>query len=158
MFAALGLAGFCLRFAPDFSRCAIQVALVSLLAHSLRWDDQSHRGAATLRTLTGILWVLVSCSWLFEPAQSTRLLVDSTAALLLVIYLLHAMLFRCRKHLIIFICATIVLLSKPTMILARWLSGESAGMVAIMTSFLLFALGSIAAFSKPKWWRSNSTR
>jgi hypothetical protein len=53
------------------------------------------------------------------------------------------------------ICAGVVLLSEPTMISATWLENEPAGMVAIATSFLLFALGSVAAFSKPKWWRSG---
>jgi hypothetical protein len=31
-------------------------------------------------------------------------------------------------------------------------------MLAVVGSFLLFALGTIAAFSKPKWWRPGSTR
>ena len=155
MAAALCLVGASSCIAPDFSRWAIQVALVSLLVHSLRWDDQACRGATTLRVLTGLLWILLSCSWLFEPVQSARLFADSGAVLLLVIYLLHATIFKCWKHVFVFICAMVVLLSEPTEVLARWLNGESAGMIAILGSFLLFALGSIAAFSKPKWWRSS---
>jgi len=155
VFAALALAGFSFGFAPNLSHCAIQAALVSLLAHSLRWDDQAHRGATMLRTVTGVLWILISCSWLFDPVQPARLLVDSAATLLLFIYLLRAIMFRNHKNLFIPICAGVVLLSEPTMISARWLEKESAGMVAIVASFLLFALGSVAAFSKPKWWRSG---
>ena len=75
--------------------------------------------------------------------------------MLLVIYLLHATIFKCWKHVFVFICAMVVLLSEPTEVLAGWLNGESAGMIAILGSFLLFALGSVAAFSKPKWWRSS---
>jgi hypothetical protein len=40
----------------------------------------------------------------------------------------------------------------------KWLGNESEGMVAIVASFLLFALGSVAALSKPKWWRSGPGR
>jgi hypothetical protein len=155
VFAALALVGFSFGFAPNLSHCAIQLALVSLLAHSLRWDDQAHRGATTLRVVIGALWILISCSWLFDPVQPARLLVDSAAALLSVIYLLHVVIFRNHKSLFVPVCAGVVLLSEPSMISARWLENESAGMVAIVASFLLFALGSVAAFSKPKWWRSG---
>jgi hypothetical protein len=54
--------------------------------------------------------------------------------------------------------AAVVLLSEPSVILARWLNGESAGMIAIVSSFLLFVLGSAVAFSKPKWWRTGLNR
>jgi hypothetical protein len=155
VFAALGLAGFGFAFGPNFSRCAIQVALVSLLVHSLRWDDQAHRGATTLRAMAALGWVLISCSWLFEPVQLARLLVDSAAALLMLASLLQAMVFRNHKNLFVLICSGVVLLSEPIMISAKWLENESVGMVAIGGSFLLFALGSLAAFSKPKWWRSG---
>jgi len=155
IFAALGLVGFSIGFAPNLIHCAIQVALVSSLAHSLRWDDQAHRGATALKAVTGVLWILISCSWLLESVQHARLLVDPAAALLLLIYLLNVWIFRTHKNLFVPICAGVVLLSEPTMISARWLENEPAGMVAITTSFLLFALGSVAAFSKPKWWRSG---
>jgi hypothetical protein len=155
MFAALGLAGFSFGFAPNLTHYAIQVALVTLLAHSLRWDDQAHRGATTLRAMTGALWMIISCSWLFEPVRPDRLLVYSAGALLLLICLLNVMIFRNHKNLFVPVCAGVVLLSEPTTISVRWLENESAGIVAIVASFLLFALGSVAAFSKPKWWRSG---
>jgi hypothetical protein len=131
------------------------VALVSLLAQSFRWDDQAHRGATTLRAVTGTLWTLISCSWLLASDPPARLLVDSAAGLLLLTSLLNVLIFRNPKHWLVPLCAGVVLLSEPTVISARWLDNESAGMVAIIISFLLFALGSVAAFSKPKWWRSG---
>jgi hypothetical protein len=155
LFAALGLAGFSLGCAPDLSRYALQVAWVSLLVHSLRRDDQAHRGATTLRALAAMGWVLISCSWLSEPVQPARVLVDSAAGLLLLACLLQAVVFRNRKHLFVLICAGVVLSSEPAIISAKWLENESAGMVAVGGSFLVFALGSFAAFSKPKWWRSG---
>ena len=155
VFAALGLAGLSFAFAPNLSRYAVQVAFVSLLLHSLRWDDQANRGATTLRAMAAVGWVLISCSWLFEPVQPARLPVDSAAGLLLLTSLLQAMAFRNYKNLFVLSSAGIVLLFEPTMISTKWLENESVGMVAIVGSFLLFALGSVAAFSKPKWWRSG---
>jgi len=155
---AMGIIGLGCSFAPGLSHYAVQMALVSLLAHSLRWNDQGHKGAAMLRFLGATLWVLISCSWLFSPDHPEGLLVDSAAGVLLGIYLLHATIFRCRKHLVVPISASLILLSKPTTILGSWLDRETPGMLAVVGSFVLFALGSIAAFSKPKWWPPGPAR
>lgn len=152
MFGALGLTGLCFYFAPTLSHYAIQIALISLLAHSLRWDDPEHKGAKTLRFLAGIIWTLISCSWLFNSTHPERLLIDCAAGALLVIYLLQAILLRRWKHRILPISASLILSSEPITILGSWLDRETPGMLAVVGSFLLFALGSIAAFSKPKWW------
>jgi hypothetical protein len=158
MFSVLGLIGAGLLFAPEFSHYAVQLALVSLLAHSLRWDDQSHKGAAMLRFLAATLWVFVSCSWLFNADHPERLLVDSAAVVLLAVYLFQAIIFRRWRHRILPIIASLILLSEPGAFVERWLNGETPGMLAVVGSFLLFVLGSIAAFSKPKWWRPGPTR
>ena len=158
LFGALGLAGLCACFAGSFGHYAVQLALVSLLAHSLRWDDQIYKGATTLRIFTSILWFVVSCSWLFDPVCPERLLVDSAAGALLAIYLLQATIFRRWKHRILPATSSLIVLSEPAMILGRWLNRDTPGMLAVVGSFLLFALGTIAAFSKPKWWRPGSTR
>jgi hypothetical protein len=157
MFGTLSLAILCFYFAPDFSRYAVQVALVSLLVHSLRWDDQTHKGAAKLRFLAATLWSLVSCTWLFDSVYPEGLLVNSAAGILLIIYLLQMIIFRSWKHWILPLNALFVLALKPAVTLGNWLNRETPGMLAVIGSFLLFALGSIAAFSKPKWWRSDST-
>jgi hypothetical protein len=158
LFGSMGLVGLCFSFASSFGHYAVQVALVSLLAHSLRWDEQRYKGATLLRISTSILWTLVSCSWLFEAVNPERLLVDSAAGMLLAIYLFQATIFRRWKHLILPAIASLVLLSEPAVILGRWLNRDTPGMLAVVGSFLLFALGTVAAFSKPKWWRPGSTR
>lgn len=153
MLGALGLIGLSCTFAAPLSHSAVQVALVSLLVRSLRWDDKAHRGAATLRILAAILWVWVSCFWLFGSDCPERLLVYSAAGALLGIYLLRATSARCWNRPIVPISASFVLLSEPATILGGWLDRKTPGMLAVVGSFLLFALGSVAAFSKPKWWR-----
>jgi hypothetical protein len=155
VFTAAGLVGFSCAYAPNLLHSAIQMAFVSSLGHSLRWDDRAHRGSTALRILMGVLWILISCAWLFAQIQPARLLVDSAAALLLLSSLPQVLLSRNHKNLLVLSCAGVVLLSEPTMRLAKWLANESGGMVAIAGSFLLFALGSAAAFSKPKWWRAG---
>lgn len=152
LFGALSLIGLCFWYAPEFGQYAFQVALVSLLAHSLRWEEQVHKGATILCFVASMLWSLVSCSWLFDSVHPERLLVDSAAGVLLAVYLLHATIFRRWKRLIVPISAASVLASEPAMIVGKWLNGDTPGMLAVIGSFILFALGSIAAFSKPKWW------
>ena len=158
LFGALSLIGLCFCYAPNFGHYAVQVALVSLLVHSLRWDEQAHKGATMLCLLASMLWSLVSCSWIFDSVHPERLLVDSAAGALLAVYLLQGIRVRRWKPLIVPISAASVLLSEPAMIVGKWLNHDTPGMVAVIGSFLLFALGSIAAFSKPKWWPPGPTR
>jgi hypothetical protein len=157
MFGTLSLVGLCCHFAPDLSHYAVQVALASLLAHSLCWDDQAHKGAATLRFLAGVIWSVVSYSWVINSVRPERLLIDSAAGALLIVYLFQVIRSGRWKHRIVPISASFVLLSEPATILGSWLNGETPGMLAVVASFLLFALGSIAAFSKPKWWPPGRT-
>jgi len=156
IFSALALTGLGLCLASSFFRYAVQVALVSLMLHSLRWDDRAHKGATTVRFLAVMVWSWVSCSWLFDSIHPQRLLVGSAAGVFLGAYLIQAMLLRSWKHRILPFSALFVLMSKPGVILGNWLNRETPGMLAVVGSFLLFALGSIAAFSKPKWWRPGS--
>ena len=136
-------------YAHQFVRLAIQVGLVSMLAHSLRWEDHLHKGAAILRTLAGMLWDLVSISWLGESAHD-RLLIYVCASVLLISYGIHVIVRRGWKPWTIPVFAVIVLVSKPGSRVAEDLCDASPGFLAIGASFLLFALGSLVAFSKSK--------
>lgn len=158
IFSALALMGLCGFFAADFIRCAVEVALVSLLAHSLRWDDPAHKGAAMLRFLASLVWSWVSCAWLFDSVYPEHLLVYSAAGILLVAYLGQAIMVGHWRPRIVLLSASFVLLSKPGLALGSWLNRETPGMLAVAGSFLLFGLGSLAAFSKPKWWRRGAVR
>ena len=155
--AAMGLPICCLIFAPGFTGNGLQVALVSLLAHSLRWDDQARCGAAALRVLAGIFWTWFSCFWLLASGAHGSWVVVLAAALLFITGLVHAVKHRSGKSLFILSCSALVLLSKAAAFLAQRLGNVSPGMITILASFALFAVGSAAAFSKPKWW-SDSKR
>jgi len=156
--AATALCGFCFYFAPEFFRYAVQGALVSLLAHSLRWEDHANRGASALRNLAGVVWLWLALDAWREPGQPARVVIDAGAVALLFGYFLHAWLGRAWQPKMVLVYAGMVLLSEPVLICSRALYQKSSGMVAIAGSFLLFALGSIAAFTKPRWGNTDAPR
>jgi len=148
--AALGLVVLCAVFADELTRLAIQIGLVSILTHSLRWEEPLQKGAAILRSLAGVLWVLLSTPWLRESAHDTRLPVYVGAFVLLVCYAIHAVLHHTWKPRTIPVFAVAVLLSEPGTRFAEDLTDASPGFLTIAASFLLFAVGSLTAFSKSK--------
>jgi hypothetical protein len=150
MLAAISLVALCFSCADDFMRLAIQFGLVSLLVHSLRWEDHLHKGAAILRTVAGVLWVFLSISWLRESAHDARIPVYIAASVLLIAYGVHAVLHHTWKPWVIPVFSLTVIMSEPGSRAAGGLTEISPGFLAIGASFLLFALGSLAAFSKSK--------
>ena len=150
MLAVISLVALCFSFANDFTRLTIQFGLVSLLTHSLRWEDSMHKGAAILRIVAGVLWVFLSISWLRESPHDARVLVYIAASLLLIAYSVYALVHYTWKPAVIPVFAIVVLASEPGSRAAGDLTNISPGFLAIGASFLLFALGSLAAFSKSK--------
>ena len=148
--AALGVLALCLCLAPGFARLAIQIGLVSILAHSLRWEDHVHRGAAILRFFAGALWIFLATSWLRESPHQARLPVYASASVLLIFYGVYALIYSDWKPWTVPIFAAVVLASEPGSRTAETLTDTSLGFLAIAASFLLFALGSFVAFSKSR--------
>jgi hypothetical protein len=150
MIAVISLVALCFCCANDFTRLAIQFGLVSFLAHSLRWEDPTHKGAAILRILAGVLWIFLSLSWMRESPHDARVPVYIAASVLLIAYGLHAVIHYTWKPWMIPVFAIVVLASEPGSRAAGDLTNISPGFLAIGASFLLFGLGSLAAFSKNK--------
>ncbi len=148
--AVLSVLALCFVAANEFIRLVIQIGLVSLLAHSLRWDDRLWNGARILRNLAGVLWVLLSASWLRESAHDARLPVYIGASVLLILYGVYAVFYHAWKPRAIPVFSVAVLVSEPGFRFAGELTNAPPGFLAIAASFLLFALGSLAAFSKSK--------
>jgi hypothetical protein len=150
MLAVISLVALCFFCATDFTQLTIQFGLVSLLAHSLRWEDRMHKGAALLRIVAGVLWVFLSISWLRESTPKARVPVYIAASVLLIAYGIYAAIHYTWKPWVIPVFAIMVLASEPGSQAAGDLTDISPGFLAIGASFLLFALGSLAAFSKNK--------
>jgi hypothetical protein len=135
---------------PVLTVYAGQIGLVSLLVHSFRWDDRTHRGAAALRNVASLLWFLFSSTWLKESAHEARLLVYSEALVLSVCYGLHTILHGSWKPRVAPLAAGAVLAAEPVSTIVGELTAASPGFLAIAGSFVLFALGSVAAFAKSR--------
>src|SRR4029077_18676474 len=50
----------------DAIHWALQSGLGFLLLHSLRWNDEEHQGAGTVRVVAGLLWVTESFVWMYS--------------------------------------------------------------------------------------------
>jgi hypothetical protein len=148
--AIAGVLILCSSLAPGFGRLAIHICLVSILAHSLRWDDRLHRGSAILRILAGSLWVFLAISWLRESPHVGRLPVYLVACALLIFYVIYCSIRGEWKRWLIPCFAIIVLVSEPASRMTESLANASPGILAIAASFLLFVLGSFVAFSKAR--------
>jgi hypothetical protein len=140
--------GICIFIIQGFTQLAFQIGLVSILIHSLRWEDHLQKGAATFRIFTGMLWVFLASSWVREPTYEVCLPPYIDAAILLVYWSTRMAIYREWKPWTPAVFSTIVLISKPGSRVAQNLSDASSGFLAIGASFLLFALGSLIAFSK----------
>jgi hypothetical protein len=138
-------------FAPYLS----QFLLLFLLAHSFRWKDDLHRGAKILRHMAGQLWLLQSWAWVQGPAPEAGLVVCGGASLLLGAYTAFALCRRSWHPRAVPIYGVAVLMSEPAVHLAGRLKEASPGFIAIAASFILFGLGSLAAFTKTRWNRQQ---
>jgi hypothetical protein len=129
----------------------MEISLVFVMTHSVRWRDHEHKGAWIFRNIAGLLWVLISFSWLQEPGYGARVTIYSSAGLLLLYYTFHSSLIRSWKPLAVPFYSVAVLFSQPAKRFADSVADISPGFLAIIASFVLFAAGTLAALTKSKW-------
>jgi hypothetical protein len=130
---------------------ACQGGLVFLLLHSLCWDDSAQRAARVLRILAAVLWTTHSFIWACLGEQAWTLCV--AAAPLLIGYLAARIIQRNWGPLVLPISAIITALSGPATSAVTKLQTAPAWLIAVIGSFLLFALGTFAALTKHRWLR-----
>lgn len=130
---------------------ATQVGLVFLLLHSLRWRDGEHQGAATLRSLVAVVWVVHSFVWLRNGAAFLQPFSIATAVL--TIWWFKGFVFRNWAPVVVPIAAVMVAVCTPVNFAFVKLQTTPAGVIAILGSFLLFGLGTIAALTRHRWHR-----
>ncbi len=132
---------------------ALQGALVFLLLHSLRWMDAANQGAVVVRALAAALWVMHSCFWVRSGAAMWAPCIPG--GVVLGAYLMMRLL-RGRQDLLFLPAASILtVLSGPGNALINWLLSAPGGLLALIGSFLLFALGTILAVTKHRWHRPH---
>jgi hypothetical protein len=133
---------------------AVQSGLVFLLLHSLRWEDEKHQGARAVRNLAAVLWAAHAMIW--AHADTALWMPCIPGALVLITYLVIQFL-RGRWETFILPAASILtFLSGPGQYLITRLHSAPSGLLAVIGSFVLFALGTGAALTKHRWHRTSA--
>jgi len=132
---------------------ALQSGLVFLLLHSLRWEDDEHQGARAVRNLAGILWMLHALAWV---RSDVALWIPCIPGVLVLAAYLVTQFLRGRWDTFILPAASILtVLAGPGNYLVQRLNAAPTGLLAMIGSFLLFALGTAAALTKDRWHRNS---
>jgi hypothetical protein len=134
---------------------AIQSGLVFLVLHSLRWMDAEQPGAHAVRTMALALWVTHTVIWVRSDAAMWLPCIPG--GIVICAYLMTRLL-RGRWDLLLLPAASLlVVLSGPGNFLITAAQSAPGGLLAVIGSFLLFALGTGAALTKHRWHRSDQT-
>jgi hypothetical protein len=132
---------------------AVQAALACLLLHSLRWVDSQHPGASALRVIAGLIWVVEAFIWL--QTGGAAWMTFAVAGPVFALYLLSRWLTGSWGSLVVPAAAVLAMLSGPTGSTTGSLYSVPAGLLAVIGSFLLFGLGTLAALTKHRWNRTD---
>jgi hypothetical protein len=138
---------------PDVAHWALQAGLVLLLIHSLRWEDRYHSGAAALRVLASGLWVGHTILWMHTTG--TLWMACCMAAPLLAAYAVGRVLTGEWGPRILVVAALFAILSGPTGSGVAKLKTVPMGALAVIGSFVLFAIGTAAAVTRHRWHKAS---
>ncbi len=130
---------------------AIQLGLAFLLLHSLFWKEQGSQAAGVLRLVAGVVWVLHALFLVHSGWAYAMPLAYGTGGLLLAVSAIVRFCSGGWKPIAVPIAASLVLLAQPGDFLAGKLQSTPDGLLALLGSFLLFGLGTLAALTKSKW-------
>ncbi len=151
-FAAALAAGRLGEELQDAIPWAFQTGLVFLVLHSLRWRDEEHNGAVSVRVLASVAWVIHSLVWVRSGAPFLQPF--SLGALVLVFWLAQGFVFKKWSPVIVPVAALLVATSGPIDQAVAGLRTLPAGVVIIAASFLLFAVGTLAALTRHRWHKN----
>lgn len=134
---------------PDGFHWAAQAGCLYFLIHSLRWNDREHEGAAIVRHCVAGVWVLHALIWVRGGGTISQTL--AVAGLVLMAWGLRSWWLRTWRPLAIPVAAGLVLVCGP----ANWAITKTqttpAGVLAMIGSLALFALGTAVALTKHRW-------
>jgi hypothetical protein len=132
---------------------ALQSGLVFLLLHSLLWDDARHEGARAVRIMAATLWVIHAFAWMHFDVRMWMACIPG--GVVLATYLI-AQLLRGRWDRFILPAASILtVLAGPGNALIGTVQSTPGGLLAVIGSFLLFAIGTAMALTKHHWHGSS---
>ncbi len=128
---------------------AIESGLVFLLLHSLRWLDEETAGAKGIRVFLCIVWVAHAFVWMHSSGSAWMTCAIVTPVLSA--SLASRLLAGAWGTRIVPLAALLVAFSGPADSSLRQLHSAPAGVLAVIGSFLLFALGTLAALTRHRW-------
>jgi hypothetical protein len=131
---------------------AIQLGCLFFLLHSLRWDDKRHVGASTARWLVAIVWVMNSeCGFTANASSTSGWVSLGVAIVLVMITALHWWWYGRRPAAALLVAGVIVPLLAPLNSAWRVIHQAPGGILALLGSIGLFALGTAIALARPRW-------
>lgn len=133
---------------------ALQAGCVFLLLHSLRWLDWQEKGLATARGLTAVVWVLDSYAW--THCGGPTLPLAGLGLLVLTVWLVARQLQSVRGLWSVGVSGLVVMVSGPLDAAGVWVTAAPAGLLAVLGSLVLFALGTAAALTKHRWHKTTA--
>lgn len=126
---------------------SLQSGVVFLLLHSLLWNDANHEGARVVRNLACALWVLHALLWVHLGGAMWMPCIF--AGTVFASWILATLLQSRRDALIILPAASlVVILAGPGNSLIGTMRSTPTAVLAVGGSFVLFALGTVAALTK----------
>jgi hypothetical protein len=128
---------------------AMQCALLFVLLHSLRWVEES--GSRALRVGAALAWLAHSVVWLRLVGVDANWPVLLGSLLVLGMVLLARLLEGQWSHRLVTGSAALVGLAVPANFAVEVLRITPSGHLAVLGSFLLFAVGTALAWTKPRW-------
>jgi len=134
---------------PQMPHWAASTGLAFLLLHSLRWNDATEPGSAALRWIVAICWVGHAVIW--TQAGGSFWMLFAVATPVLAIAVLAKILKATLGPWVVSGAALLVLLSAPGDSVVSHAHDAPLGVIAIVASFGLFALGTISAVTKHRW-------
>ena len=129
---------------------ALQGGFIFLLLHSLRWQDNVNPGASATRILTGLAWILQSWIWLNSGEGKFWMPLIPGGFVLAICFI--GPFYRLQwEKIAVPVAAILVMLASPGSVAVTGVRAASIGLLAIVGSFLLFGLGTLAALTRLHW-------
>lgn len=137
---------------------SLQVGVVFLLLHSLRWEDQDHTGLAALRRITAGTWIVHSFTWTNVDETAAGWFVSSSAVSVLALYTFARIVSGRWGALAVPAGAVLSFVAAPAHYFIERIKHTPGGHLAILGSFLLFGFGTLLAMTRHRWHPAGSAR
>lgn len=122
-------------------------ASIFLLLQSLTWRV-SNPGHVALRIIASAIWILNALSWFAGDVLTAKIAIVGEGMFVLGVAITVRLVYGSWRSTVVPVCAGIILLLYPMIALVHH---GSPGLIAIATSTLLFALGTLLAWTRHRW-------